>query len=72
MTTHIVIANINADTPFRALLQLLLLPLFRHLGNTQKPTGFLGVTVKPVEKPSKNPAANLIQFQFVLSIGESK
>jgi len=39
---------------------------FRHPGNAQKHTGFL--RVKLVEKPSKKPAPNLIQFEFVLPV----
>jgi len=34
---------------------------FRHPGNTPK-------KAKPVEKPSKKPAANLIQFHFVIPV----
>ena len=42
--------------------------VFRHrvTGNTQKTHRFLGV--KPVEKTSKKPAPNLIQFQFVMPV----
>ena len=34
--------------------------------DTDSETGYFWV--KPVEKPSKKPAANLIQFQFVMPV----
>jgi len=41
---------------------------FRHLGNTVPKNANQVFWVKPVETPSKKPAPNLLQLQFVMPV----